>query len=89
MQFISYLLWLVVLPTAILAVPLSDFFEYNRTGNICNSSRVSANDDLTINGCGTIVFPKADDYEVLYNLNNSFPFFHGTVTTIYVSIMLL
>lgn len=78
-------LWLVILPTAILAVPLSDFFDYNRTGSICISSRNSANDDLSRSDCDTIVFPKGTNYEVLYNVNTAFPFFNETVTTINVS----
>ena len=76
---------LLILPTAILAVPLSDFFDYNRTGNICISSGNSANDDLSRSDCDTIVFPKGTDYEVLYNVNTAFPFFNETVTTINVS----
>ena len=56
MQCLSYPLWVAILPAVILAVPLSDFFEYNRTENVCISSGRSANDDLSRSVCDTIVF---------------------------------
>ena len=85
MQCLSSSLWLVMLPTAILAVPLSDFFDYNRTEHICISSGSSANVDLS-GICDTVVFPKESDYEEKYDLNVTLPFFNERVATIYVSI---
>ena len=86
MQCLSYPLWVAILPAVILAVPLSDFFEYNRTENVCISSGRSANDDLSRSVCDTIVFPRGIDYEVSYDLNVTFPFFNETITTLYVSL---
>ena len=77
---------LLILPIVVLAVPLSDFFAYNSTENVCISSGRSANDDLSRSDCDTIVFPKTVDYEVSYDLNVTFPFFNETVTTLYVSL---
>ena len=86
MQHLSCLLWLALLPAVIIAVPLSNFFDYNRTENVCISSGSSANVDLSRSDCDTIIFPKTIDYEVSYNLSVTFPFFYRRVTSIYVSI---
>ena len=86
MQCLSCPLWLAILPAVILAVPLSDFFEYNRTENVCISNGRSANDDLSRSDCDTIVFPRTIDYEVSYDLNVTFPFFYRRVTSLYVRI---
>lgn len=85
MQCLSSSLWLVMLPTAILAVPLSDFFDYNRTEHICISSGSSANVDLS-GICDTVVFPKESDYEEKYDLNVTLPFFNERVATIYANL---
>ena len=77
---------LLILPAVILAVPLSDFFDYNRTKNVCISSGSSANVDLRRSDCDTIIFPETIDYEVSYNLNVTLPFFNRRVTSLYVSI---
>ena len=86
MLHLSCPLWLVILPTVIFAVPLSDFFEYNRTENVCISSGSSANADLNRSDCDTIVFPKTIDYAVSYDLDVTFPFFYRRITSLYVSI---
>ena len=83
LQSLSHLL---ILPTVILAIPLSDFFDYNRTRNVCISSGSSANVDLSSSDCDTIIFPKTIDYEVSYNLSVTFPFYNRRVTSLYVSI---
>lgn len=82
MQLLTYLL---ILPTAILAIPLSDFFDYNRTRNICNSRSGRVNDDLRRGDCDTVLFPRETDSNLLYNLNITFPFFNERVSTINVS----
>ena len=67
-------LWLIIMSTVCIAVPLSDFFDYNRVGNYCNSSGISANDDLRRSDCDAILFLEEIDYEVLFILDIRFPF---------------
>ena len=80
-------LWLIIMPTVCMAVPLSDFFDYNRVGNYCNSSGRSANADLRRSDCDAILFLEEINYEVLFSfLDIRFPFFNETVGTINVSV---
>ena len=85
MKLLFCSLWLIALPTISTAVPLSDFFGYNRVGNYCNSSGRSADDILRRSDCDAILFPEEINYEILFNLDIRFPFFNDSVRTINVS----
>jgi len=88
MKLFFFSLWLIISPSVTFAVPLSDFFDYNRVGNNCTSrsESISANDELSRSDCITLLFPEAIDHQILFNVNISFPFFNETVTTINVSV---
>ena len=87
MKLLFLSLWLVISPTVTFAVPLSDFFDYNRVDNNCisNLNSSSANEELSRSDCDAILFPEALNHEILFIVNTTFPFFTEIVTRIYVS----